>query len=53
MTLSVLNRNQNLAIKTNRFFSSTTPGKNYLEDCICLCLPPDRTWHKVNDQKAD
>ena len=20
---------------------------------ICLCLPPDRTWHKVNDPKVD
>ena len=20
---------------------------------ICLCLPPDRTWHKVNDLKVD
>ena len=20
---------------------------------ICLCLPPDRTWHKVNDSKVD
>ena len=20
---------------------------------ICLCLPPDKTWHKVNDLKID
>ena len=20
---------------------------------ICLCLPPDRTWHKVNEPKVD
>ena len=20
---------------------------------ICHCLPPDRTWHKVNDSKVD
>ena len=20
---------------------------------ICICLPPDRTWHKVNDTKVD
>ena len=20
---------------------------------ICLCLPPDRTWHKVNDPRVD
>ena len=19
---------------------------------ICLCLPPDKTWHKVNDPKV-
>ena len=22
------------------------------QGCICLCLPPDRTWHKVNDWKV-
>ena len=20
--------------------------------CICLCFPPDRTWHKINDSKV-
>ena len=30
--------------------SSTTPQG--IPD-ICLCLPPDRTWHKVNDPKVD
>ena len=20
---------------------------------ICLCIPPDRTWHKVNDSMVD
>ena len=20
---------------------------------ICLCLPSDRTWHNINDQKVD
>ena len=20
---------------------------------ICICLPPDRTWHKINDSKVD
>ena len=24
-----------------------------LDKIICHCLPPDRTWHKVNKQKAD
>ena len=23
------------------------------ESYICVCLPPDRTWHKVNDPKVD
>ena len=23
------------------------------EEFICLCLPPDRTWHKVNGPKVD
>ena len=23
------------------------------EGFICLCLLPDRTWHKVNDPKVD
>ena len=29
-------------------FWTNTPGKGF----ICLCLPPDRTWHKVNDMKV-
>ena len=30
--------------------------KKYLKEIkvdICLCQPPDRTWHKVNDPKVD
>ena len=24
-----------------------------VEKYICLCLQPDRTWHKINDPKVD
>ena len=34
------------AISLNRFNVQNLPD-------ICLCLPPDRTWHKVNDTKVD
>ena len=27
-------------------------GEPTVELIICLCLPPDRTWHKVNDLKV-
>ena len=27
--------------------------QNIYKHDICCCLPPDRTWHKVNDPKAN
>ena len=37
---------------TNCSCSSSRP-KNQQGSFICLCLPLDRTWHKVNDPKVD
>ena len=25
----------------------------HIKQYICHCLPPDRTWHKVNEMKVD
>ena len=38
----------------HRGFSASS--QSTMADCvsyICLCLPPERTWHMANDSKVD
>ena len=43
------------SIRTKIFFTGvcTLPQAHLVMDVICRCLPPDRTWHKVINPKAD
>ena len=35
-----------------RYWGDRDEKINYIISGICLCLSPDRTWHKVNDPKV-